>query len=296
MFKAVGRKGDVIIESFADNMTSARLDIENELSKPGRMEAQSQWIRYGKTIVDPWDEDPDTPRDKPKEFKVKGKGSGVDHVYQIKLGNKVVDEFKNLDTAQKKCDELNNPKPEKPVLTGKLIDRGNGIFEQERTDKKRSFVKPDGTVAVFDPAFTCREHFEQETGIKMVMSREEKRNQLNLILNHAETLAAMVKNELEGNIDPNYIMTFADGEISAMKELANQYRRDGRGSMVSIKDIVLIHVKASGPVSFNSIYNYVRIQFPGPFDRAMVREVVDRLIVARDIEVYDQDDVPVTYW
>ena len=59
---------------------------------------------------------------------------------------------------------------------------------------------------------------------------------------------------------------------------------------MSIRQIILIHVRASGPVSFRSICAYVAQQWSAPAEDFHVAEVLTSLIRDGHIKLYDDGE------
>lgn len=56
---------------------------------------------------------------------------------------------------------------------------------------------------------------------------------------------------------------------------------------VSMKEIIMIHVRASGPCSFASLLWYCREQYVGEVDDYLVAKAITELIRAGALELYD---------
>ncbi len=67
---------------------------------------------------------------------------------------------------------------------------------------------------------------------------------------------------------------------------------------MTVRDIAMIHIRASGPVSQRSVRQYLIEQAPGIDARNAEREtnrLMRQLIRENVIEVYDPDGRPLTY-
>jgi hypothetical protein len=56
---------------------------------------------------------------------------------------------------------------------------------------------------------------------------------------------------------------------------------------ITTKELILIHLKASGPCGFPSILAYVKEQFPGTVEDHLIAKELTELIRETKIDLYD---------
>jgi len=65
---------------------------------------------------------------------------------------------------------------------------------------------------------------------------------------------------------------------------------EAKASGVTLEEIIKIHVKASGPVSFQSIWRYAQVQYDNEIDNYQVAAEMNIMLRKGIIELYDDGE------